>query len=262
MVQRNRTNPDINKDPNTLALPHSSASELAGPATIKAARKPFPLFFTAGDKRYMILLYLRREKNTLMSRENSEARLCFKNTCQIRQLDEEDTLKRMKTLLEAYRRICWSTERRVEELGYRDGLYSKPQSELIDAIKYLECFDPDAEKNRLAERINTLFETRWMFSMVEHTMDRVLEFPKFGEKYYTILNDCYIGQSKMPESYMVQFMQVDRSRFYDWKKEAVMTFAVAFITDSVPKLKAYMSDPDYAETAFGSFASDSEGRMF
>lgn len=185
-----------------------------------------------------------------MSRENSEARTCFKSMCRTRNLNENIVLKRTKMLLSTYRRICWQTSDRYSDLENDEGQFCYIHPDLTDAIDYLECFDPDREKNQFEDKIRTLFETRWMLELVDQTMLRVREFPGYGQTYFTILNDCYLSSMKFKESDMLLLLKVERSRYYDWKKDAIIAFAMALWNDALPRLKSFLTNPEYDETDY------------
>lgn len=115
-------------------------------------------------------------------------------------------------------------------------------SDLDGALIYLEEFAPDRERERFESRIKTLFETRWMMELVENAMVKVKEFPDGGDMYFDIINKCYLDRWKYTESEMLELLNMERSRFYDKKKEAIMVFGIALWGNSIPKLKTYLDD--------------------
>ena len=158
----------------------------------------------------------------------------------MQEMDENNLYARAKMLLSIYRRVCWTTigsaDCVAEEMIYYCG------SDLDGALIYLENFAPDREKERFESRIKTLFETRWMIELVESAMTRVKEFPDGGEQYHEILTKCYLTKWKYTESEMLELLNMERSRFYDRKKEAIMVFGIALWGNSIPKLKNYLND--------------------
>ena len=102
-------------------------------------------------------------------------------------------------------------------------------SDVDGALIYLETFAPDEQKARFEARIQSLFESRWMMEMVEGAMSRVYEFPDGGNLFYDILNKAYLWKNKCTESEMLEMLNLERSRYYDKKKEAIMVFGLALI---------------------------------
>ena len=174
-----------------------------------------------------------------MSREHSEARRRFKSMCRKREQDEKIVLDRTKMLLKTYRGTGWSVMERspVEEEMSDSDFQIRP--EIFKAIDYLEGFDPEKDKDDFEDRLEPLFETRWIQEIVHMTMEKVKEFPCYGSLYYTILNDCFFSALKYTEREMVELMGMERSVYYDRKKEAVMTFAVALWNTAVPKIRSF-----------------------
>lgn len=174
-----------------------------------------------------------------MSRKNTEAWNAIHSMCKLQEMNEKDLYERSKMLLSIYRRVCWTTMTRAdcvaEDIVYYCG------SDLDGALIYLEAFAPDKERERFESRIKTLFETRWMMELVENAMVKVKEFPDGGEQYFDIISKCYLDRWKYTESDMLELLNMERSRFYDKKKEAIMVFGIALWGNSIPKLKAHLT---------------------
>lgn len=181
-----------------------------------------------------------------MSRENNEARRRFKSMCRKREQDEKTLLNRTKMLLKTYRGTDWSARERPEVMESADGTNCYIRPEIFEAIDYLERFDPEHEIEDFEDNIEPLFETRWIQEMISLTMEKVREFPCYGGVYYTILNDCYLSTLKYSEREMVELTGMERSVYYDRKKEAIMTFAVALWNTVIPKIRAMGQETLYA----------------
>ena len=108
-------------------------------------------------------------------------------------------------------------------------------TDLDGALLYLEEFAPDREREAFEQRVKTLFETRWMTELVEKAMEKVREFPAYGELYFEILSKSYLGRRKYTESELLSVLNMERSRFYDRKKEGILIFGISMWGVLIPK---------------------------
>ena len=175
-----------------------------------------------------------------MSRRTTGTWNAIHSMCRLQEMNENDLYARSKMLLSIYRRVCWTTITRADMVA--EDMVCYCGSDLDGALIYLEEFAPDRERERFESRIKTLFETRWMMELVENAMVKVKEFPDGGDMYFDIINKCYLDRWKYTESEMLELLNMERSRFYDKKKEAIMVFGIALWGNSIPKLKTYLDD--------------------
>lgn len=76
-------------------------------------------------------------------------------------------------------------------------------------------------------------------------MSRVYEFPDGGNLFYDILNKAYLWKNKCTESEMLEMLNLERSRYYDKKNEAIMVFGLALWGAELPKVKEFLQEePD------------------
>jgi len=178
-----------------------------------------------------------------MSRKNTGAWKAIHSMCEMQDINEEALYQKAKMLLSIYRRICWSTVGRAEAVSEDICCYCG--SDVDGALIYLETFAPDEQKARFEVRIQSLFESRWMMEMMEGAMSRVYEFPDGGNLFYDILNKAYLWKNKCTESEMLEMLNLERSRYYDKKKEAIMVFGLALWGAELPKVKEFLQEePD------------------
>lgn len=175
-----------------------------------------------------------------MSRHNTEAWNAIHSMCRLQELDEENLYQKSKLLLNIYRRVCWTTIGRADYVAEELCLYCG--SDLDGALLYLEEFAPDVERERFEAKVKTLFETRWMIELVDTAMIRVKEFPYSGDQYFEILSKCYLTKWKYTESDMLDILNMERSRFYDRKKEAIYIFGLSLWGGAIPKLKTFLKE--------------------
>lgn len=175
-----------------------------------------------------------------MSRKNTGAWKAIHSMCEMQDIDEKALYERAKMLLRIYRRVCWSTTGRAEAVAEEMCCYCG--TDLDGALLYLETFAPDEQKARFEARIKSLFESRWMMEMVEGAMARVYEFPDGGELFFEILNKAFLWRNKCTESEMLEMLNMERSRYYDRKKEAIMVFGLALWGAELPKVKEFLQE--------------------
>ena len=175
-----------------------------------------------------------------MSRKNTQAINSIQRICQVQKLVMDDIYTRAKLLLSIYRDVCWSTAIRAEEL--EDNLVCYCSNQLSDALVYLENFAPQEKKAEFEERVQSLFETRWMIELVDNAMLKVREFPHNGILHHEILSRCYLDKFKYTESDLLELLSIERSTYYDRKKEAVYVFGISLWGDALPKMMKFIDE--------------------
>ena len=105
---------------------------------------------------------------------------------------------------------------------------------LKEAFSYLKEFPATEEKQTFLMRITIYMDVGLLQEMVNHALLRVAEFPDFGRNHFDILSKCYISAVNRQEDDILFELHMDRSRYYDRKKEAIMLFGIAFWTIAIP----------------------------
>lgn len=174
-----------------------------------------------------------------MSRKNTEAWNMIHSLCAMDHIDEKQMYEKARMLLKIYRKVCWSAMERAYRVS--EELYDCCGSDLEGTLVYLEEFAPEKEREKFEFQIKTLFETRWLAELIEHTMIKVRDFPENGTLYHEILSKCFLSKCRYTENELLEILHLERSRFYDRKKEAVMVFGLSLWRSSIPNLKSYMA---------------------
>ncbi len=180
-----------------------------------------------------------------MARRESSAWNGIHAVCHAQKIDEVQLFERSKLLLLSYRRICWGYHREYEE-AYSSKSHNGDQ--LIKALDYLQCLEPAKEKYRFEAQIRLLFDTKWVTALVEQAMLEVKKYPIFGEHYFEILAKSYIDRFKYSESELLEALQIERSCYYDRKKEAIMVFGIALWGNELKRFQHILLDtmePEY-----------------
>ena len=173
-----------------------------------------------------------------LSRRNTGAWNTICSLCEMDNIDGKQMYEKAKMLLGIYRKVCWSTIGRADTIAEEICYYCG--SDLDGALLYLEEFAPEKEKEQFECRIKTLFETRWMVELVDSAMLKVHDFPENGQLYHEIISKCFLTKFRYSENELLEILNLERSRFYDRKKEAIMVLGLSLWGSSIPKLKAFL----------------------
>ena len=149
-----------------------------------------------------------------MSRNNTQALHSIRMMCRMQQVDEKVLYDRSRLILSIYRDVCWSTMGRAEEV-YDD-------------------FD-----------LYLWYQFGWS---TDNAMGRIREYPCRGDLYCEILSKCYLSRFKYKEAEMLEIMDMERSTYYDRKKEAVMLFGLSLWGNAIPMLKEFLATAREDET--------------
>ena len=175
-----------------------------------------------------------------MRRKHSETWLSIAESCRQYRWDENRLYERGKMVLELYRSLCWKTRARAVDI--RNELIDYSSRDLDGALIYLEAFAPDMERERFQSRIESLFKTRELVEMVDTAMLEVKTFPVYGDEYFDLLSIKYLNSFCYKESEMLEVLDMERSTFFDKKKDAILVFAYAFLGGVLPKCKDIESE--------------------
>ena len=138
-----------------------------------------------------------------------------------------------KILLGSYRHVCWASCGSFY-LG-NDDEYCICDEEIDQALDFLMNFSPEEDKHLLEKKLRALFEAKWLAELVENTMLQVREFPDVGELYFELLSKAYLSKFKYREYEVIEMMDLERSTYYERKREALLVFALAFWGTILPK---------------------------
>ena len=158
--------------------------------------------------------------------------------CRMQNIDEKVLYERAKLILSIYREVCWSTIDRANDVC--DTLICTYGDSLDGALIYLENFAPDEARERFEERIRSLFETKWIIELVDMAMLKIREYPDKGALYCEIISKAYLNRFKYKESEMLEVLNMERSTYYDRKKEAILLFGLSLWGTAIPKLKDFL----------------------
>ncbi len=166
-----------------------------------------------------------------VSRVMKQCTLMFKGL----NIERESVLHKTKLLLKIYRPVVWSTSNRAFEVCECAEMYCSKT--MVEALEYLANYAPEVEQERFSERVCSLFETQWLISMIDHAMNKIYEYPDNGKLYHEILSKQYLTVCKYSEQEMLELLNLERSTYYDKKKEALELFAISLWGYTIPSMR-------------------------
>ena len=174
-----------------------------------------------------------------MGRKDSEVWRTIHAMCDYDKINEDLLYKRAKLLLEKYRKLCWQTAVDTEETI--NDLCVCASADVDSALIYLETFAPEREKDVFESRIRNLFNRRWMIDLVDNAMLKTKDFPDNGELYFEIISKCFLTKWKYSEQDMIRITHLERSRFFDRRKEAIMIFGICLWGTAIPRYRELLA---------------------
>ena len=158
-------------------------------------------------------------------------------------VEREGVLHKTKLLLKIYRPVVWSASSRALEVRESASIYCSRTME--EALEYLANYAPEVEQDRFSEKVQTLFETQWLITIIDNAMNKIFEYPDNGKLYHEILSKQYLTINSYSEFEMLEALNLERSTYYDKKKEAIELFAICLWGYTIPSMRGiFGSDND------------------
>ena len=177
-----------------------------------------------------------------MCRRKSSAMQSIEVLCASQNFEANDLSAKAKLLLTSYRRVCWASVGlcTLETDDHHCISAEGPES----AMEYLRTYPANEERAMFESKLKKLFGSRWVMELVDDAMMQVREFPDVGAQYFEILSKTYLSSIRYPEIDLLETLQMERSCFYDRKKEAVLAFGLAMWGTIIPRMQAAIDCPD------------------
>lgn len=159
-----------------------------------------------------------------MGRKNTKVYQNMRTFCLVSGLDEKLIYNRAKILLSHYRDICWIVKNKADDTTQE---LSELCTDSIDtSMVFLREFAPMKTKIEFKEQIYCLSESRGLLALMDNALSQVRRYPIQGELLADILEKCYVGNRKYKDNEIMSIYHLERSVYYDRKKEAILVFAV------------------------------------
>lgn len=169
-----------------------------------------------------------------MGRKDTIAAKAIRKMYEQLHLDREDIFCKTKMLLSVYRDVVWITLNKSEELNKGLVYYG---DDLNRALVYLEQFASDINRQEFESRVCNLFENKWMVDLIDTAMTKIYEYHNNGKLYHEILSKSYLTAFHYTENELLELLNMERSTFYDRKKEAIMLLGISLWGYTIPYFK-------------------------
>jgi len=170
---------------------------------------------------------VRRETRTMQN---------IKMMCGGLKLCPEEVLHKSTLVMRVYRDVVWMTARRANLMKEEAISYSIGR-ELDTALTYLMEFAPTERKQDFEAKVSSLFETKWLVDLIDTAMLRVRDYPDNGKLYFDILSKSYMTALKYTELDLLEVFNLERSIFYERKREAAILLGIALWGFAIPELQ-------------------------
>ena len=108
---------------------------------------------------------------------------------------------------------------------------------------YLQSFAPDMDLQEFEERVCCGMENRMLVDVIDRALLRLKRYPDRGELYYEILTKQFIHRFNSTEKELLDELNMERSVFYDRKREAIFLLSLCLFGYAVPELQEELEMP-------------------
>lgn len=149
-------------------------------------------------------------------------------------LEYLDTYEKAKAVLSIYRNVVWSLKNTADNMVCETmATYGK---DLDTALVYLSEFAPTDKKKDFEAKVNRLFETKWLIGVIDNALEKIADYPEYGEVYSKILFHYYLSKDKKNDDGCMVYINLERTSYYQRKKEAISLMGIALWGYSLPTL--------------------------
>ena len=149
-------------------------------------------------------------------------------------LNSDAAFHRSKLILKIYRDVVWVLSERAEEL--QETAWIMGEQDIEAGLCYLENFAPDIELQAFEEKVCCLVQNQMLVNIIDRALLRLKRYPDRGELYYEILTKQFIYLFNSTEKELLEELNIERSVFYDRKREAIYLFSVCLFGYSIPEV--------------------------
>lgn len=133
-------------------------------------------------------------------------------------LNSDAAFHRSRLILKIYRDVVWVLSERAEEL--QETAWIMGEQDIESGLCYLENFAPDIELQAFEEKVCCLVQNQMLVNIIDRALLRLKRYPDRGELYYEILTKQFIYRFNSTEKELLEELNIERSVFYDRKREA------------------------------------------
>ena len=155
--------------------------------------------------------------------------------------DSQLAYHRVKLILKIYRDVVWVLSERMEEL--HEYAWELGAQDADTGLIYLQSFAPDMDLQEFEERVCCVMENRMLVDVIDRALLRLKRYPDRGELYYEILTKQFIHRFNSTEKELLDELNMERSVFYDRKREAIFLLSLCLFGYAVPELQEELEMP-------------------
>ena len=145
-------------------------------------------------------------------------------------LNSDAAFHRSRLILKIYRDVVWVLSERAEEL--QETAWIMGEQDIESGLCYLENFAPDIELQAFEEKVCCLVQNQMLVNIIDRALLRLKRYPDRGELYYEILTKQFIYRFNSTEKELLEELNIERSVFYDRKREAIYLLVWIFYSRS------------------------------
>lgn len=160
----------------------------------------------------------------------------MRRMCDNLALCPDRVLHKSTLVMRIYRDVVWMATQRADRMKEECYAYTQGR-DLGAALTYLAEFAPTERRQDFEVRVSSLFETKWLVDLIDTAMLRVHDYPANGKLYFEILSKSYMAAFPYSEPELLEEFNLERSSFYDRKREATMLIGIALWGYAIPELK-------------------------
>lgn len=154
-------------------------------------------------------------------------------------LDSDAVFHRSKLILKIYRDVVWGLSERVEEL--QEYAWELGKQDIDAGLCYLENFAPDIDFLEFEEKVCCAVQSRLLVEVIDRALLWLKQYPSRGELYFEILTKQFIYRFNSTEKELLEELNMERSVFYDRKKEAIYIFSICLFGYAIPETSKTLS---------------------
>ena len=108
------------------------------------------------------------------------------------------TFEKAKTVLSIYRNVVWSIKNTADNiLCESHATYGK---ELDTALLFLSEFAPEYKKQEFEDKVNYLFESKWLIGIIDNALKKISDYPVYGKIYFSIIYHYYLSKERYDDN--------------------------------------------------------------
>ena len=105
---------------------------------------------------------------------------------------------------------------------------------LSTALMYLSEFAPVSARTSFESKVTQMFEAKWLIDLADMALQYVKVYPGNGELLAQLLQKRFMEEVPHTDAVVSEALSVERSTYYDRKKEAIFLFGISLFGFFLP----------------------------